>query len=157
MSSISINGLRSNLEKRYKVMGVDIVRKRAALLVVKIESKLNEAYSEIYKIMSNPATSRGYVGKHLKLHDSYSTNSGLPMRVTGALLQSFHYKVILRQLGDTSVVTIRKWFDSVSNSRGVDYGNILDTRHSVLGGFKSRIEDTLNKRVLALVKYERFK
>jgi hypothetical protein len=145
-------------------MGTELVRERAKLLVVKLESKLSEVYDEIYKIMSNPATSRGYTGKHLNLHDSYSTNSGLPMKVTGALLQSFHYKVELTQLEDTSIVSIRKWFDSVSNSKGIDYGNILDNgfggvygSHHILGGFKSRIKDRIDKRVLSIVRSERFK
>jgi len=162
MSVVNIEGLRRNLEKRFKTMGEKKVQERAKLLLSEIKGSMKTVYKAIYRTMSNPASSRGYTKGKLNPHDSFSTNSGLPMLVTGALRASFHwYAKATKVKGSGVLITVDQGFLPVMNGRH-DYGDVLNGTgsyrgHRVLKGFKERIMGAIEHEVYTLVRKKRFK
>lgn len=155
MSSLNINTLSQKLTKSIQDKGIIAVRKYAEKLSGVIAKRAADWVTEIQKILSNPASNRGYFRdskgrRRLKLHNSINYNNGFPMFVKGLLRKSVYYSVTVRNTKVGATIRINRGFRKLNTGSVAgysDYGEFLNQEHGTLAGWKDRAYESLDKRL----------
>lgn len=156
MASISLATLSQNLEKRFKVMGVELVHKHAQKYLIKAQERVNSWVNYVRKQLSTPASKRGRIPnrKSLNPHDSLSYNNGIPMMVSGKLRDSIYAKASLSLTSDGARIRITRAIGT-----NVDYAYILNKggkngSNMVLKNYMERMYEKLDERLYSLAKHQ---
>lgn len=146
--SLDINTLSQRLSKTIKAKGMSILKDKATELIASIHRVAKDWKVEIRAKMKKPASSRNGAR-----HDNYTQNEAFPMRVSGDLQRSLHYRVTQRKTKDSIVISVYRSFRE-EGLRGVkgyaSYGEYLNQEHQLLRGWKERTYELLDRRLREL-------
>lgn len=147
-TSLDINTLSQRLSKTIKARGMNILKEKAITLIANIHKIAKDWKVEIRTKMKKPASSRNGLR-----HDNYTQNEAFPMRVTGDLQRSLHYRVTQRKAKDSIVISIYRAFKE-DNLKAVksynSYGEYLNQEHPLLRNWKDRAYSMLDERLRKL-------
>lgn len=146
--AIDINTLSQRLSKTIKAKGMSILKDKATKLIADIHKIAKDWKVEIRAKMKKPASSRNGLR-----HDNYMQNEAFPMKVTGDLQRSLHYRVTQRKTKESIVVSVYRTFkeDGLKAVKNYNsYGEYLNKEHPLLSGWKDRAYAMLDKRLRKL-------
>lgn len=155
---ININTLTQKLTAKIMDKGIASTRRYAEKLSNLMAKEAANWAKEVYKILSNPASNRGYFRdskgrRRLKLHNSIGYNNGFPMLVKGLLRNSVYYSVTVRNTKTGATIRVNRGFHKLKTGQVAgysDYGEFLNQEHGTLSGWKDRAYKSLDKRLREL-------